>query len=198
MVRLTSNGSLDEVVTPVIPLAERVALDALPDFAPAGAVVVPPAPSIVALTSESNAIALSLNALQYTNSSQLKITTLGVSIDRAVIVKWAIPEKISKSKVKYTATASPAGRTWVKYTFTVKAVSASALGVTESGKSAAIKPSRVLERGKSIAGTQLVTAPSAGKKTWKVTGGYKLSTDQKTFTTSAGAELCSLRQLPNE
>jgi hypothetical protein len=207
MVRLTANGKLDEVTPPEISPEAEAARDALPPIgieqAPAVQLQVPPAIA----TSGNAQLAASYEGTQVTKDGRLAITTLGVSADRAVAVKWAVPESLSTRKLKYTVTAQPSGRTcstatttcvfknlnpWTTYTFTVKVVSVAAVGALSSAKSAPVKPLRVVLRGSSTPTAKLITPASKGAQSWKVKGGCILSKDKKTFTATPDGAMCTL------
>ena len=207
LVRLTATGNLDEFTPPEIAPDAKAARDALPTIG------VEQAPSVSsqvpeAIATSGNAqLAASYEGTQVTKSGRLAITTLGVSTDRAVVVKWSIPESLSTRKLKYSVTASPGGRTcstatttcvfknmnpWTAYTFTVKVVSVSAVGALSSAKSAPVKPLRVVLRGSSTPTAKLITPASKGVQSWKVGGGCTLSKDKKTFTATQDGGICTL------
>ena len=207
LVRLTANGKLDQVTPPVISPEAQAARDAVPGLGVEQAPVVAPQVPAAIATSGNAQLAAAVDVPQYTSGDQLKITTLGVSADRAVAVKWAVPESQSERKLNYSVTASPSGRTcstvsttcvfknlnpWTTYTFTVKVVSVAAVGALSSAKSAPVKPLRVVLRGSSTPTAKLITPASKGVQSWKVGGGCTLSKDNKTFTATPDGGVCSL------
>ena len=207
LVRLTAKGKLDEVKPPEITPEAKAARDALPDIGVDQAPPVQPQVPAAIATSGNAQLAAAYEGTQVTKSGRLAITTLGVSADRAVAVKWAIPESLSTRKLKYSVSASPGGRTcstatttcvfknlnpWTAYTFTVKVVSVSAVGALSPAKSAPVKPLRVVRRGSSTPTAKLITPASKGAQSWKVGGGCTLSKDKKTFTATPDGGICTL------
>lgn len=135
------------------------------------------------------------------------VTITGTPADRALDVRWSVPEALAKSKASYTVTATPGGQKcttattscvfkkldpWTAYSFTIKTVAAASAAVPDSTPSLPVKPVRIIKRGSRTEPTKLITPASTGKQTWKATGGCKVTKDGKTFTTPKDAALCTL------
>jgi hypothetical protein len=80
---------------------------------------------------------------------------------------------------------------WTTYTFAITTVSASSTDAAVSSL-IGIKPVRVLTRDSRTDPTKLITPASTGKRTWRATGGCKVTADGKLFTTPKDGALCTL------
>jgi len=144
---------------------------------------------------------------QTTTAAAPVITIIGTPADRAIDVRWSVPESIAKGKASYTVTASPGGQKcttattscvfkkldpWTPYSFTITTVAAASTEVPASTPSIAVKPVRIVKRDTRTEPTKLITPASTGKQTWKATGGCKVTKDGKTFTTPKDAAVCTL------
>jgi hypothetical protein len=164
------------------------------------------APVVAAPPGLSASIVVPPEVVQVNPTTRPIITVLGTPADRAVDVRWSVPDALAGSSASYTVTATPGGQKcttsttscvfkklepWTTYTFAVTTVSALSTDA-EVSSLIGIKPVRVLARDSRIDPTKLITPASTGKRTWRATGGCKVTNDGKLFTTPKDGALCTL------
>ena len=164
------------------------------------------APVVAAPPGLSASIVVPPEVVQVNPTTRPIITVLGTPADRAVDVRWSVPDALAGSSASYTVTATPGGQKcttsttscvfkklepWTTYTFDIKTVSASSTDAAVNSL-IGIKPVRVLTRDSRIDPTKLITPASTGKQTWRATGGCKVTNDGKLFTTPKDGALCTL------
>ncbi|MBU3703230.1 MAG: fibronectin type III domain-containing protein, partial [Ilumatobacteraceae bacterium] len=188
------------------PAAPPVAVPDATGNTPAAAEQAPVAAAVTAPPGLGADIVVPAQVVQVNPTKRPIITVLGTPADRAVDVRWSVPESLVGSSASYTVTASPGGQKcttstnscvfkglepWTTYTFSIATVSASSSGA-DVAPLVGIKPVRVLARDTRIDPTKLITPASTGKRTWRATGGCKVTKDGKLFTTPKDGGLCTL------